>query len=367
MSLSRTPYYDRHVALDGKIVPFAGYELPVQYPAGLTAEHLQVRRAVGLFDVSHMGEIRVRGPEAADALSWLLSGDVHGMALGEARYHMLCNDKGGVVDDVYAYRVADDEFLVCVNAANRDKDFAWFMQNNRFQNVAIADEGALWSQLAIQGPRAVEVVAALTDSPVTEQASRTFVEAAFAGVPGCLLARTGYTGEDGFEIFIPVSDPGAVDVWDQVLAAGEPLGILPCGLGARDTLRLEARNCLYGHELSDDLTPMQAGLSWTLVMDKEGGFLGADALRAKRGTATHRLVALVVDGKRIPRDHMPITVDGEVVGHVTSGTRSPSLETGIALAYVQHAHAKVGSVVTIDVRGRPAPATVIRGGFLPAV
>lgn len=339
------------------MVPFAGFDMPVVY-TGISGEHNQVRNGVGLFDVSHMGEIRVRGPRAAETLSWLLSNAVRRLEVGRAQYNALCNATGGVVDDVYAYRVAEDDFLVCVNASNRAKDFAWFKENDRFDS-SIEDEGDAWAQVAIQGPRAVDVVASLMTSDIRSIERPQFVAGTFAGLNGCFIARTGYTGEDGFEIFLPVS--GCESVWEQVLEAGKPYGILPIGLGARDTLRLEAGNCLYGHELSDDTNPLAAGLGWIVKTGKPGGFLGADAILARKDP--RRLVGLEIEGGRIAREQMAVLAGGENIGIVTSGTLGPFVGKAIALAYVDLAHAELGSRVDVDIRGRVTPAVVVPTTF----
>ena len=358
--LRRTPYYDHHIELDGKMVPFAGFELPVQYPTGLATEHNAVRTGAGLFDVSHMGELRVKGPGAADQLSRLLSGDVRGMAVGQASYHMLCNERGGVVDDVYAYRLAEDDFLVCVNAANRDKDREWFQAHWTHDDATLTDEGDDWAQLAVQGPKAVDVLAAVCGEAIREQADRTFSKRYVGAAPGVLVARTGYTGEDGFELFIPVAQ--AEEVWQSLMLTAPATGLIPCGLGARDTLRLEARNCLYGHELNDDTTPWQAGLGWTVELGKDGGFIGEAALERLKGTADRRLAGLLVD-KRIPREGMFVYRDDVVVGEVTSGTRSPSSGLNLALAYLDKPNGRPGTELSIDVRGKRATATVVKGAF----
>ena len=358
---SRTPLFERHVAAGARMVEFAGFEMPIQY-AGIKEEHLAVRSAAGLFDVSHMGELRVSGPDALKALQWLVSNDVAALEVGEAGYGCLCNHEGGVVDDVFTYRLAEDDFMVCVNAANRVKDAAWFAANLPEGDITYRDEGDAWAQLAVQGPKAEAILEGLTSIVLANVERRHFALGTVAGVDGCIVARTGYTGEDGFEIFAPAA--GAVALWDAILVAGEAHGIVPVGLGARDTLRLEAGNCLYGHELTDETTPLQARLGWVCALDKPGGFLGSSAIEARKPTNTHRLASLVVHGKRIPRDGMPILADGEVVGHVTSGTRAPSLERGIALAYLLKGHGRPGTRLVIDCRGRPAEAEVISGPFL---
>jgi aminomethyltransferase len=359
MSLRRTPLYDEHVNLGARMVPFAGFEMPVQYE-GLGPEHLCVRTKVGLFDVSHMGEVFVRGPRAFDAVQWLVTNDLSRLSDGEALYTVMCNETGGVVDDLVIYRLGAEEYLVCVNAANRAKDLAWMLAHNP-HGAEIVDEGDAWCQLAVQGPAAVDLVAALTEVDARGMANYTGAHGTFAGVADCFIARTGYTGEDGFEIFGPAA--AAVTLWRAILAEGEQHGIVPVGLGARDTLRLEARMHLYGHELTDETSPWQAGLGRVVVMDKAGGFVGREALAERKGGEPHRLVALTMDGKRIAREGMPVTRDGRAVGHVTSGTRSPTLGVGIALAYVERGLHAPGTALIVDVRGREAPCTVHSGAF----
>lgn len=358
MSLRRTPLYDEHVASGARMVPFAGFEMPVQY-AGLIAEHNGVRQAVGLFDVSHMGEVFVRGPNALYAVQYLISNDASRLADGEALYTVMCNESGGVVDDLVVYRLGAEEYLICVNAANRAKDLAFMLEHNP-HDAEIVDEGDDWCQLAIQGPKAVEVLARLTPVNVVDMKNYTGTFGTVAGVEDCLVARTGYTGEDGFEVFGPAS--AAVTLWNALLQAGAGDGIQPVGLGARDTLRLEARMHLYGHELTDETSPWQAGLARVVDMDK-GDFIGKEALIGRKGKESHRLVALSMTGKRNARAEMNVMHDGRVVGHVTSGTRSPTLGQGIAMAYVERAFFKAGTELTVDVRGRAAPCVVHKGAF----
>ena len=361
MDLRRTPFHAHHVAAGGRMVPFAGFDMPVMY-SGVRPEHLQVRASVGLFDVSHMGEIRVTGPRAEDALMRLLSNAIRRIGDGRAQYNAMCNPRGGVVDDVFVYRVAREDFLICVNASNRDKDYAWMVEHNPYADGAhFSDEGEAWAQVAIQGPRGVDVTAALTDVDVHSMERHAFCVGRFAGVSGCYIARTGYTGEDGFEIFIPSED--AAPVWPQILDTGAEWGIVPVGLGARDTLRLEAGNCLYGHEIDDEISPLQANLGWIVKLRKPGGFIGSDAIMGRRETDPSRIVHLKVLGKRIPRDGMSVLSAGRVVGRVTSGTRGPSADCGIAMALVERDLAAVGETLIIDVRGREAEARVIEGAF----
>jgi aminomethyltransferase len=369
MSLRRTPFYDQHVAAGARIVPFAGFEMPVQY-TGIREEHLATRGAVGLFDVSHMGEVRFRGPQAENALSWLLSNAIRKIEVGHAQYNAMCNERGGVVDDVYVYKIAQEDFLVCVNAANRAKDHAWMVEHNQSLpggGAEIVDEGDDWAQLAIQGPRGVDVVDRLVGFDAHAMKRHAFRIDRFAAVPGCIIARTGYTGEDGFEIFIPAQS--AQPVWNEVLASGAEHGITPVGLGARDTLRLEVRNALYGHELDDETSPLQAGLGWIVKLGKPGGFVGMDAITARKDTDSQVLVGMVLEGKRIAREGMDVLVDGtegsrgNKVGRITSGTLAPSLDRAVCLAYVEKAHSSPGTRLTIDVRGKEAIGIVVDGPF----
>lgn len=358
MSLRHTPLHGAHVALGARMVPFAGFEMPVQYE-GLKAEHTAVRTAAGLFDVSHMGEVFIRGPKALGAVQNLITNDASRLADGEALYTVMCNERGGVVDDLVVYRLDAEEYLICVNAANRAKDYGFMVANNPF-DAEISDEGDDWCQLAIQGPKAAEIVASLTDLPAMDMVNYTGQRGTVAGVEGCLLARTGYTGEDGFEVFGPPAR--ALTLWNAIFEAGADHGIVPVGLGARDTLRLEAKMHLYGNELTDDTSPWQAGLARVVKLDK-GEFVGKAALQSRKGNETSRLVGLKMTGKRIARGGMDVTLEGKVVGHVTSGTRSPTLGEGIAMAYVDRGLHRPGTALEVDCRGKPAPAIVHKGAF----
>ena len=357
----RTPLYDLHAAAGARFVPFAGFEMPIQY-TGLQAEHRTVRESVGLFDVSHMGEVRVKGPKAGAALDWLVTQKVSDIDVGQAKYGMMCNADGGVVDDVVVYRLAEDDFLICVNAANRDKDWAWLTSNNPHPAEAVmTDEGDDWVQIAVQGPRSPETLQAITEHPLADLGYYRIVPGTVAGIEDCFIARTGYTGEDGFEVFVPSA--GGPAVWQALMEAGAPHGCVPVGLGARDTLRLEAKLPLYGHELTDQTTPRMARLT-RFVDAKPGGFLGRDAMIARRDNDQYFLGGLVLEGKRIAREGMAVrSEDGEEVGRVTSGTKSPTLGTGIALAYLQRGLGKPGTRLIIDVRGREASAVVHKGPF----
>ncbi|MBW1877861.1 MAG: glycine cleavage system aminomethyltransferase GcvT, partial [Deltaproteobacteria bacterium] len=291
-----------------------------------------------------------------------LSNDVGALGVGHAQYHVMCNERGGAVDDLFVYHVAEEAYLVVVNAANHVKDFSWMVAHNPISDGAtFTDVSNAWSLLAVQGPDAERTLQPLVEADLSSVESRGLVGAVVAGVPGCVVARTGYTGEDGFEVFAPAES--VRPLWGAILEAGASFDILPCGLGARDTLRLEVRNPLYGHELTDETSPFQAGLGFAVALDKPGGFLGADALRRRKGNEPERLVGIVLEGKRIARDGMDVLHEGKVVGKVTSGTRSPSLGKGICLAYVRRDLARPGTRLVVDVRGREASGEVIRGPF----
>lgn len=357
MSLHHTPLHASHVALGGRMVPFAGFEMPVMY-RGVRKEHHAVREVGGLFDVSHMGEVFFRGPEATAAVSRLVSNDVSRLADGQAQYNAVCNERGGVVDDVVVYRFSEEEWMICVNAANRDKDYRWFVDRTEAVGVEIVDEGSAWAQIAVQGPRAEPLLNGLAEPELCDLPSFHHRRGRVAGASDCVIARTGYTGEDGFEVFCAADHAEAV--WQALLATEE---LQPIGLGARDTLRLEARLCLYGHELTDETSPWQAGIGRFVALDKPGGFIGQQALRRRRGKEPERLVGLVLQGKRIAREQMDVCHEGAVVGRVTSGTRSPTLGSSIALAYVHRDLCRPGTELIVDVRGREAPARVVRGPF----
>lgn len=361
MTLKQTPLFDQHVARGARMTEFGGWNMPVQY-SGILAEHARVRTAAGLFDVSHMGEVALEGEDASAAVSWLVSNDVSSIDVGQAQYNVMCNESGGVVDDVVVYRRGEQSFMVCVNAANRQKDFDWMVKHNRFPQVTIENHSDAWGQVAIQGPKATQILQSLTALPLATIETYWFGEGAVAGVDGCIVARTGYTGEDGFEVFMPAEQ--APSVWTALLQAGESDGILPIGLGARDTLRLEVRYCLYGHELTDETSPLQAGLGWVTKIGKEGGFVGEEALAARKGNESHRLVGLVMQGKRIGRENMTIhDADGQEVGWVTSGTRSPTLKKGVCLGYVSRTCMRPGTMLQVDVRGKRESAIVHKGPF----
>jgi len=360
--LRQTPFHALHVAAGARMVDFGGWHMPIQY-TGLRQEHLACRASVGLFDVSHMGEVRVRGPKALDAVRHLVTNGLD-IVDGQAQYSPMCQPDGGIVDDLIVYRIAADDILVCVNAGNREKDFAWMASHNAFPaGATFTDEGDQWAQVAVQGRNAQALLQKLTTADLGAVGYYWFTQGSVAGVDGCIIARTGYTGEDGFEVFLHVA--GAERMWNAIREAGRGFhegDIALIGLGARDTLRLEARMCLYGNDIDATTTPLDAGLGWTVKLE-DHDFIGRDVLvRQKEAGSERRLVALVVED-RIPRPHCPILVDGVVVGEVTSGTRSPSLDWNIALGYVDRRLARPGTEVDVDVRGKIARATVHKGAF----
>jgi aminomethyltransferase len=344
-SLRRTALYERHVAAGAKLVPFAGWEMPVQY-SGIREEHVAVRRDVGIFDVSHMGQVQTRGPQALGLMQRMLSNDIRRLPEGGAQYSVLCREDGGVLDDLFTYRLAECHYLTVTNAANHERDLAWLRKHAADFDVDVIDRHSAYSMLAVQGPRARQLVQALCDG---ELPSRMHCcERTVAGVP-MLCCGTGYTGEDGVELLL---DPAcAPAVWDALTDAGAR----PAGLAARDTLRLEACFHLYGNDLSEDRGPIEAGLGW--CCREETGFIGSEAVAEQRRVGpAEKLVPFVIDGPGIARQGNPV-IDG---GVVTSGTFSPCLERGIGMAYVSATRAEPGVRILIDVRGTTRPAVIER-------
>ena len=343
-TLKRTPLFENHREAGAKLVPFGGWEMPVQYGDGIRAEHLAVREAVGVFDVSHMGQVEVCGADAEPFLQRVLSNDVSKMAVGSAQYSLICDEQGGVLDDVFSYRLQADRFLTVTNASNHVADVAWMRAHAGGFDVEIVDAHDAYAMLAVQGRLAREIVQAVADHPLPSR-----MQAAAVVVHGrqVLVCGTGYTGEDGIELLIDPEDAPAL--WDEVVRRGA----VPCGLAARDTLRLEACFHLYGNDLSADRGPIEAGLGWVCVEDT--GFIGSDAVRAARAAGTSELlVPFKLTGPGIPRKGNRVVGGGEV----TSGTLSPSLEVGIGLAYLPRARAVAGERFEIDVRGKVRSAVV---------
>jgi aminomethyltransferase len=342
-TLLRTPLYDRHVALGARMVPFAGWEMPVQYD-GVIQEHRAVRTDAGVFDVSHMGEIEVEGPRALELLQSLLSSDMAKVEPGRARYTLLTNERGGIVDDLIAYRIDEFRWLLVVNASNRDADVAW-IKDREISGSDVRDVSDEYALLAVQGPRAIEKLG------LPEAAWNTFAEEEIDGVQ-TMVNRTGYTGEDGCEILCMAED--AARLWDAVIARG----VTPCGLGARDTLRLEACLALHGNDITSDTDAISAGLGWTCALDKE--FNGVEELRRiKSEGPARKLVAFTMEERAIPRQGMAIAGGGEV----TSGTHSPTLDIGIGMGYVPSEQSAVDTELEIDVRGKPRRARVVKKPF----
>jgi aminomethyltransferase len=351
--LRRTPLFDRHVAAGARMVEFGGWEMPVQY-AGLIEEHRAVRTVAGLFDVSHMGEFRVKGENALAFVQQMTPNDASKLTPGRAHYSALLTPDGTFVDDLLVYRMAEDEFMLVVNAGNLDGDFAWVLAQPRL-DVEVDDVSDAFALIAIQGPRAAGIVQGLTATPLDAIRYYHFARGQVAGRP-TIFSRTGYTGEDGFELYLDPADAPAV--WDALLAAGAPAGLVPAGLGARDTLRLEAGMALYGHEIDRTTTPWEAGLDWIVKMEK-GDFVGREALAAAREAGPERrLVGFEVTGRGIARQGHRLLSGGRDVGFVTSGTFSPTFERALGMAYVETALSAVGTPIDIDVRGRAVPARV---------
>ena len=361
--LKRTPLNECHRALGGKMVEFGGWDMPVQY-SGLAEAHRAVRTRAGLFDVSHMGEIRVRGPRALEGVQGLTCNDASGLTDGRIQYSAFLTAQGTFVDDLLTYRIASDDFLLVVNAGNTPKDVAWAKEKGaawQDEKTTIEDESASWAQIALQGPRSGEILQPLVDFALQPIGYYHFRFGKVAGVQS-LVSRTGYTGEDGFEIYC---NPGAAPgIWNAILDSGRPHGILPAGLGARDTLRLEAKMALYGNDIDDTVTPWEADLGWIVKM-KKGEFLGREALeKQKIAGVTRKLVGFEVTGRGIARHGYPLRVDADGgSGVVTSGTLTPTVGKAIGLAYLPIASAVTGTHVTFDVRGRDVPGLVVPTPF----
>jgi aminomethyltransferase len=350
------------------MVDFGGWEMPVQY-SGLVAEHMAVRTGVGLFDVSHMGEIQFRGPDALAAVQYLSMNDASKLAVGQAHYSALLTPQGTFVDDILVHKFSDNDYLMVVNASTKDKDFAWIKQHmGKFHGHA-SDYSEHYSQLAIQGPRALETLAKLTSTDLTAIKNYRFTWGTVNGVGNVLIARTGYTGEDGFEIYFQSDVPTGEAMWNAILEAGAEFGILPCGLGARNTLRLEAGMSLYGHEISDEINVLEAGLDRFCKLDKGSDFLGRDALLStKEKSLSRKLVGLEMIDRGIGRDGYPIVDDaGQQIGIVTSGSPGPFIKKNIALAYVPLELSELGSTVNVLVREQPVKAQVVPVPFYKRV
>ncbi len=363
-TVKQTPLYDRHVALGAKMIPFAGWMMPVQY-TGIKDEHQQVRTAAGLFDLGHMGQVDVTGPDALNFLQSITTNNVAALEPGEAQYSMLPTPEGGVIDDIFIYRhLEGDGYFVCINASNRDKDVAWMHEQRAARSdldVTVKDISDETGMLAIQGPKAVEIVQRLSDTDLSQTGRNHWIKATVAGIE-LMLARTGYTGEDGFEFYGPVER--VVELWDALMKEGEADGLKPIGLGARDTLRLEARMPLYGNELSSEITPLEAGLGWAVKLDK-GPFIGREPLawQKEKGVPRKAVGFRLLERGGSARSHYDVEVDGRKVGFVTSGAMSPSLGENIGLALIDADVAGVGKPLDIIIRGKPVRAVQIKMPF----
>jgi aminomethyltransferase len=351
-----------HQELGAKIVPFAGYAMPVRYSSDLE-EHHAVRRGVGIFDVSHMGEFRLRGPKALDLIQRTTSNDASKLQPGKAQYSCLPNAEGGIVDDLLVYMLGENDYFLVVNASNIDKDWEWLHKHNT-EGVEMENVSDRLSLFAVQGPKAAEALQVLTDVDLKSIPYYSFVQGTFAGAPGVLISATGYTGAGGFELYIP--NEHAPQVWQRIMGAGQPFGLKPIGLGARDTLRLEMGFCLYGNDIDDTTSPLEAGLGWITKFTKD--FTNSDALKAQKAAGVQRkLVGFVMDGPGgLPRSHYPLVdAQGERIGEVTSGGQSPTLSRGIGLGYVKTELAAPGTQIFVQVRGKNLPATVSKLPLVP--
>ena len=357
--LKKTPLNATHRALKAKMVDFGGWDMPVEYPCpggGLIAEHLAVRNAVGLFDVSHMGEIQFRGPGALAAVQRITMNDASRLKDGQAHYSALLTPQGTFVDDILVHRLSPNDYLLVVNAGTTATDLAWIRkQVGGFPSIHIADYSPYYSQLALQGPRALATLQKLTKTDLAAIKNYWFTFGTVAGVPNVLIARTGYSGEDGFEVYLPADESTTVKAWNELLAAGEEFGIRPCGLGARNTLRLEAGMSLYGHEISDTINVFEAGLDRWLKLDnpEKGDFIGRQALLDLRssGGPTRKLIALEMVDRGIARDGYPVlNLEGEEIGQITSGSPAPFLKTNIAFALVPTSVSASGEDVLVQIR-----------------
>ncbi|MDX8555011.1 glycine cleavage system aminomethyltransferase GcvT [Tenacibaculum sp. 1B UA] len=348
-----------HEALGAKMVPFAGYNMPVQYE-GVTAEHETVRKGVGVFDVSHMGEFFLKGENALALIQKISSNDASKLVPGKAQYSCMPNTDGGIVDDLIIYMIAENEYMLVVNASNIEKDWNWISQHNDL-NVEMENRSEEWSLLAIQGPKAAEAMQSLTSVDLSTIKFYTFEITDFAGIPNVVVSATGYTGSGGFEVYVKNED--VEQLWNKVFEAGKDWGIKPIGLAARDTLRLEMGYCLYGNDIDDTTSPLEAGLGWITKFTKD--FVNAEALKAqKEAGVTRKLVAFELTERGVPRhDYEIVDADGNNIGRVTSGTMSPSLGKGIGLGYVTIENSKVDSAIFIQVRKKQIPAKVVKLPF----
>ncbi|MCL1688875.1 glycine cleavage system protein T [Elizabethkingia anophelis] len=358
--MKRTALFDKHVSLGAKIVPFAGFEMPVQY-SGVTEEHFAVREKAGMFDVSHMGQFFIEGPGSKELLQKVTTNNVDVLEDGKAQYSCLPNENGGIVDDLIVYKIADEKYFVVVNASNIDKDWNHISKYNTF-GAKMTNASDDMSLIAIQGPKATEILQKLTDTPLADIPYYNFTIGAVAGVQDVIISNTGYTGSGGFEIYF--KNENAVKLWDALTEAGEEFGMIPCGLASRDTLRLEKGFCLYGNDIDDTTSPIEAGLGWITKFDKD--FVSKDVFaKQKEEGISRKLVGFEMQEKAIPRhDYEVVDAEGNVIGKVTSGTMSPMKKIGVGLAYVAKPHFKLGSDIFIRIRNKDIPAKVVKLPFV---
>ncbi len=354
----KTPLYDVHIEEGGKMVPFAGYSLPVQYGTGVIKEHMAVREQAGLFDVSHMGEVMFEGPTALATLNHLMTNDFTNMTIGRVRYSVMCNENGGCIDDLLVYKLGEEKYLVIVNAANREKDVKHMMAN-LLDGTKAEDISDSVAQIALQGPASKGIIRKLLPEEQIPQKYYTAVEHASIEGMDCLISRTGYTGEFGYEIY--TANENAAPIWKLLREAGKEEGLIPCGLGARDTLRMEAGMPLYGHEMDEEISPLEADLGFGVKLQKEE-FIGKDALVAA-GDIKRARIGLEATGRGIIREHQDIFVGDKKIGVTTSGTKAPYVDKAVAMGLVDVAYTELGTEVEVDVRGRRVPAKVVAYPF----
>lgn len=362
MRLRRTQLYQYHKEY-GRLVEFAGFEMPVWFE-GIIPEHNAVRNAVGIFDTSHMGRMRAEGPDAESFLNYVVTNNVSTLEPGRGLYTVMCNERGGIVDDLIVYKLTPERFFVVYNASNREKDFKWFQRRSQSFDVALRDVSDEVAMIAVQGPRAEETLERISSRPLGDVERFQIVELKIDGVEA-MAARTGYTGEDGFELFVSDATPerpdNALGVWSSLLEAGEDLSIKPCGLGARDSLRLEAGFCLYGNDIDEEINPLEARLRWVVKFKKPGDFIGREALLRIREEGVKRFrVGIMMEERRIPRRGYEIWDGDEKIGMVTSGGFSPTLGVGIAMGYVPREYRKLGTPVRVNIRGRLTRGKIVK-------
>ena len=357
----KTALFDKHVSLGAKMVPFAGFEMPVQY-SGVTEEHFAVREKVGIFDVSHMGQFFVEGPSAKDLLQYVTTNNVDALEDGKAQYSCLPNGNGGIVDDLIIYKMEDEKYFVVVNASNIEKDWNHISKYNEKFGAKLTNASDEMSLIAIQGPKATETLQKLTDTQLSEIPYYHFTVGTIAGVSDVIISNTGYTGSGGFEVYF--KNESAEKIWDSLTQAGDEFGLIPCGLASRDTLRLEKGFCLYGNDIDDTTSPLEAGLGWITKFDKD--FVDKEFLaKQKEEGVTRKLVGFEMQERAIPRhDYLVVDADGHEIGKVTSGTMSPMKNIGIGLAYVAKPHFKLGSEIFIQIRNKNVPAMVVKLPFV---